>query len=72
MESDSSEESCWQLDTNQVPQDTRVVLGRETSPIPSQIVSKIPREILDKFESQSREVGLYLASTKITVQYLRT
>jgi hypothetical protein len=37
---------------------TRVVLGRETSPVPSPALStsRIPREIMDKFSRQTREV----------------
>ena len=39
---------------------TRVVLGRETSPVPSPEVSRIPREIMDKFSRQTREVDYIL------------
>jgi len=37
------------------PHGTRVVLGRETSPVPAQQGSRIPGEILQKFSGQSRE-----------------
>ena len=32
-------------------------MGRETSPAPSPPVSRIPREIMDRFSRQTREVG---------------
>ena len=35
---------------------TRVVLGRETSPVPVQIHSRIPQEIWNKFAGMTREV----------------
>lgn len=37
------------------PNGTRVVLGRETSPTPSNNKSRIPTEIMAKFQGQSRE-----------------
>ena len=37
------------------PSGTRVVLGRETSPIPSSQNQRIPPEILAKFQGKSRE-----------------
>jgi len=37
------------------PHGTRIVLGRETSPVPSQQGSKIPKEIMEKFGNKSRE-----------------
>jgi len=37
------------------PHGTRVVLGRETSPVPAQTQSRIPKEILEKFVGMTRE-----------------
>ena len=49
---------------------TRVVLGRETSPVPSPAVSRIPVEIMDKFSRQTREVEYRLV--RHTRQYCNT
>jgi len=56
IESNSSYNSETSLDMSQEPPNgPRVVLGRETSPAPCQSVSRIPKDILDKFAGQSRE-----------------
>jgi len=56
IESNSSRHSRTLSDTSQgPPHGTRVVLGRETSPIPCQSVSRIPKDFLDKFEGHTRE-----------------
>jgi len=56
IESNSSRHSRTLSATSQgPPNDTRVVVGRETSPTPCRSVSRIQRDIHDKFAGQSRE-----------------
>jgi hypothetical protein len=54
----SDEQVCRKLKPNFFTLGTRVVLGRETSPIPNG--GNLPRDILAKYSGKSKEVGLLI------------